>query len=750
MTSIPALALLATIAVFSTLSGRLLVGAFRIRWLMPFEPTRAAASAILGTATWIVAFDRLSAAGMAAPRILAVLALAQAGLLGAAVARGEARVLRPVGSATGWIGILASASVTGVLALLPLLRTSGFDILNDTYIYCAFSEWLQDHGFGIFAGHDPASPVSAVPALWQEWGFPLGASYALALAQAGTGALSVAVYPVVSAWGLVMAAGGIWVAARWALRLSTASAVGVAGAFAVLPHPGYWAHHTGFLSQTFGVPVLLLAIATAARVERARTRIASSVALLSVLAACLHAVYVPFLPLIGAAALAGALAGLRWTPSGPARVRCVALHASTTALFVALAGLNLGPLLRGLPLLAAINVGYSIPLSFSGFLSFAMGTRLFSPGLQIAAPWWPVQLVATGAAVLLAALGLAQLSRRRNASVLVVVAILGALAGYQALVARDPWSGHAGHTWNVFKAVQWAFPLTLLLQATGAARLAQRRRARAVLPLLAVVVFYLSIGHWAWGERLGRRMRSVILEEQPLRELSGVRRRLQSLPAGPLLLLGRPATVSEWLAPYTALLAYPRPIVGDWAGSASTLPATEATRQAYAAGLAGIGREDAVVLRAGVPPFIDARGADGLGGGVARLLDVSRPRVVHVAYARGTAAQGVAFLPVGPGRMLGRAGLVVFSPNSVEAALRIVARSESSTLSLGFQVVPGALDVRGLQDPLEQFPLSTVSGRSPLGADQPVALGQGLTTIVLSTPAGSTVRLSEVGVVLRR
>jgi hypothetical protein len=749
MTPILALALLGAIAIAATLSGRLLVGALRIHWLMPFEPTRAAASAILGTAIWVAVFDRLSSAGLPAPRILLVLSTLQAALLAAVLARGDARALRPIGSIVGWIGILSVAGVTGFLALLPLLRTSGFDLLNDSYIYCAFSEWLQDHGFGVKVGQELGSPVSAVPALWQEWGFPLGASYALALVQASTGAVSIQLYPTVSAWGLVLAACGTWVTTRWVLSLSTAGAFAVTGAFALLPHSGYWAHHTGFLSQTYAVPMLLLGITTAARVERARTRIGSSVVLLSVLTACLHSVYVVFLPLITAAALAGAWAGLRRVSSGPLRARCATVHASTAVLFVMLIGLNSRPLLHGLPILAAINVGYAVPLSFSGFLSFAMGTRLFSPGLQIAAPPAPVQFAATGAAVLLGVLGLTQIIRRRNMSLLAVVATLVGLVGYQALVPRDPWSGQPGHTWNIFKAVQWAFPVTLLLQAAGAARLTSRRIPRTFLALLAVGVIYLSLGHWAWAERLGQRMRSVILEHQPLRELSRLRGRLQSLPPGELVLLGQPASVSQWLAPYTTLLAYPRLVIGDWTGSASTLPATKATQQAYAAGLATIWRKDALVLRAGVPRFVDPEGAEDLGGGVARLLDVARPRVVHVVHGRGTAAESVAYLQIGPGPVLGRAGLVVFSPSEAAASLRVVARSESRTLSLGLQVVPGPLDVRGLQDPLEHVDGSTVSDLSPFGADLPVVLRQGLTTLVLSTPSGVEVRLSAVRIVLR-
>jgi hypothetical protein len=539
MTFTSALLLLGAIALVFTLSGRLLVGALRLRWLRLFEPTRAAASAILGTVACVVAFDRLSSVGMHAPRIVILLALGHAGLLAAVVARGELRALRPAGRALGWIGFMAALSLVSVLALLPLLRTNGYDILNDTYTYSAFSEWLQGHAFGIPELNHAAAPIPAIPVQWQQWGFPLGASYVLALVEACTGILSLVLYPVVSAWGMLLALGGIWLVTRWVLRLSPAWAVAGACAFALLPHPGYWAHHHGFLSQTYAVPALLLVIAAMARAERGRRGCLSAVVLLAVPAAYLSAVYIPFLPLMGAATLASVAASLPRARAGPSLARWLSLHASTGAIFFLLAGLDLGPVLRGLPILATVSVGRPIPLSPFEFLSFALGTGLLATDFRLLAPSPPFHLVATAAALMLATMGLAQVARRpRKAPFLAVLAILGALVGYYAFIARDPWSGHTGHTWSVFKAVQWVFPLTLLLQVAGAARLARWPGGRAAVAALAAAMLWSSATHWAWGEELGRRMRTVIMEEQPLRELPRVKRRLESLPPGTLLLLG--------------------------------------------------------------------------------------------------------------------------------------------------------------------------------------------------------------------
>jgi hypothetical protein len=157
-----------------------------------------------------------------------------------------------------------------------------------------------------------------------------------------------------------------------------------------------------------------------------------------------------------------------------------------------------------------------------------------------------------------------------------------------------------------------------------------------------------------------------------------------------------------------------------------------------------------VVLRVGVPPWIDGEGAEALGGGMARLVDVRRPRLVHLTYLRGAAPEVAgASLQLGPGDLRSRLSLVFFSPHEVEADLRMIGRADAGTLLLACQVVPGAMRVRALEAALTQAPTSTLSGPSPLAAQLRLKLGQGLTTVVLSSPSGGAAKLSDVAVVAR-
>ena len=101
-------------------------------------------------------------------------------------------MLRPRGRPRAWLALLAPVTATTVVALLPVLRTGGFAIGNDTYTYCAFSEWLQRHGFSEPCRLDPFSPVTGVPWLWQRLHYDLGIAHLLALVQAGRGGAGLA------------------------------------------------------------------------------------------------------------------------------------------------------------------------------------------------------------------------------------------------------------------------------------------------------------------------------------------------------------------------------------------------------------------------------------------------------------------------------------------------------------------------------------------------------------------------------
>ena len=504
----------------------------------------------------------------------------------------------------------------------------------------------------------------------------LGVAYFLALVQAATRAPSaLLVYPSVSAWGVVLCAMAVYVAARWTLRLGERWSGAAALAFAILPHPLYLGHHNGFLQQSYALPVVLFSAALLSRIAASRRPGTPAGAALGLLTAFLLTVYVPILPLAGAAA-GGALALATCRPRRPARVaawRPLAVSAVTLAFVTAAAGnSNLRGLGERFGRFVESKPGEHIRLSAVEMVQLAMGTRIFGPH-QVPLSIWlsPAWQALTPLLVLAALLGFVVMARRRRSWPLAsMVGLLVVAVAYYALVARDPWTGERGHTWNLLKLEQWGFPLVLLAQAS-AARLVSTRASRAVravgLPLCALGLAS-SVGlHAAWSVPVGSTMREVLLGPRPLDHLAELKERVRDLPEGTLVVLARPANRHRWLAAHLALLTYPRPVVGDWTDSA-TVTATGETDAAYADALARLGRPGVLPLLCAFRPF-ESGGFESIGYGLAVLDPSAGPLVLYVVNPAGLAGDTDALPSFEMG--IGRTKVILWSPRQTRAKLRL-------------------------------------------------------------------------------
>jgi hypothetical protein len=694
--------------------------------------TSAAASAIAGTAIWTLFFALLSKAGMGAPRI----ALAGSALhlvMALAVWRRRSwSVLHPRGPAAAWVAFAAITGAAAAIALLPLARREGFLIGNDTFTYCALADWLQGHGFGTPAETAPDAIIEAIPRQWQAWSVPLGASYVLALVGAAVRApTSLLVYPATSALGIVLSVCGIWVAGRWTLSLRGVSLAFGSLVYAVLPHASYWAHHNGFLSQTLAVPSLLLGLGAVARVGR--TREAGLAALIALPAAYLGVVYLPFLPLLAASGFVQVLLRARGGSREEWLLR-LWFVVRTLLLFAALVGFDLWSVGRGLTVLGRVTVGMNVPLVPRELLVFILGTRAYVGGNVFIDGWPTLPPFHAGVLLLLALLGTAVAGRRPAWPLLTALALLAGLVAFYSLFVADPWTGRRGHSWNVFKAVQWAFPLVVLLVATGADWLRRKVLSHWPVTFSAVVTLSVLPVHWTWGAFLGEAMTGLIGSEHPLAEVAGVKSSFRDLPGGELVLLGRPASNSPWLAAYTALFAYPRRVLGDWEDSASIAVDRQKAAEQYRSHLARLPDAGSIVLTAGFVPRAEPV-REPLGGGFSRLLILDRPLLVQlVDPTRG--------LEIGPRFGIGpeRTKLVFFSPTASVGALDIEYRlcTEGAPVPLVVQQTGPAVGGQAFRTAIHSASGYEVRLDGAGVSRLPIRLERGLNTVVLTASLGGS------------
>ncbi len=739
MTFAGPLLLVVALCLVSLVTGRLVVGALRADLLRRFDPTGAAASLVLGTAGLTLVAVWLSELGLPSPTIVKALPVVLVTLLAVCWRRGRLGTLRPRGSAGAWAVLLVPALAAAVFALLPVLRTNGYSIGNDTYTYCAYSEWLQHHGFGEVCPNDPTSPVTGIPWLYQQLHYDLGISHLLGLVQAGTGAPSALLaYPPTAAWAMVMLVSSLVFVARWVLRLPRAWAGMAALLFAVVPHPVYWGHHGGALQQTHALPVLLLGVALLARSVSPRWWRPPTAALLAIPIAFLIVVYLPLLPVLGAAALVALPQGVVRARRGACRRRGLVFVGTLGLLVVALAFRDLVGAVERYANFVTDAPGAHVPFGLLDFVLFGAGTRVATAGWAAIdiVPWTTVNRALTPAYLALALVGFGLAWRRGRTRGLVAVASLLLFAlGYYVLIARDPWTKEIGHTWSTFKLLQWMYPVAFLLGVLGLERLARRRR-RLVPALAWAALFGLVSVHWVWSAQLGRGMRDILPLDRPLEEIPALRQRIQDLPEGTLLVVGRPANRHRWLAATTALLAYPRPIVGNWSASASM---TQVSGALYASLLRDAHQPGIIPLIAGFVPF-QPEGVEDLGGGYALLLPSGSPQVVHVLNPTGLEKDEATGRPRFDVTER-RTKVIVYSPVEAAAEVLLTLRpydEGQGTRLLAF-TVEGGYNHRNIRRAAEGPPdsITLLEGRTSLRV--PVRLGRGLSTVVLLLNSGDGV-----------
>jgi hypothetical protein len=624
--------------------------------------------------------------------------------------------------------------LVGIVGLLPVLRYERFSTENDSLLYCSLAQWYQDHSFGESTDFRPDQPLAHYAAIYQGAGYPLSPAFLLAGAQAGARASSpILVYPAVSTWGLVLTVGSLLAFGRRALRWPQRWLLPVGLALAAVVQPLTWAHHMGFLAQTFATPLLLAALLQLAQTLSPRRWTAPEALLAGLITAGLASAYPPFLPILGG--------GWAWWFAG--RVRHRSADAGRLARWALLVFAVTGALVVAQRLhlpgafafLSGTLVGSHVDLSPWGFVQATLGAWFWTPyRLQPlaehtrAAHLWLVPLYAW-----LSLRGLRVVSREgRGGPLLGCLAVLAAAVAWYGLVARDPWTAERGHSWNLFKLTQWAHALLVLVLIHGLTSLRHHPWGRWLGPALLVVPVALLPVTWSLGGRLGTELETFVGSSRPLVTWEVLRKQLAAAAPARVLAADTPAISTTFLPTYLGLLAYPNRLSGDWSG-ALWIPPNSANGvddlwDALARGEPHAGGEAIIPVVTSLRGFVTDDVAL-LGGGIGH---VKEPTAAHVLAILQPSDE-----EPGPGECVWigreRTTLVAYSPRETTATLRLTARPGPAWTSRVQRVVATSQgeshEVR-----LTEYP----------DVDLPVLLGRGAGRVQIAFPddgAGDVRRL---------
>jgi hypothetical protein len=608
------LLVLLTLGCGTTLTGRAACALIGVRWLRRRSAENFFLAALAGTGLWMLAFGWGSHLGLRAfPATLTTVGVAGL-LVGLALLRGRGGWLLP--PRPRWrSALLGAACVLGTaLPLLPAYAGYCCNPFNDTFTYIGLGRWLKGHGFGEPCAVDPAHPLSIQVQSFQAYHLRMGVTFLLAL----TGELFprldlVQVFPAVSAWGLLLNLGGIFLMARWALRLPRLYAAGAAAFAALTFNPLYFSLHWGFQPQMFGTAALPALVALLSRcLSPCRWRPAEAT-LVGLLASSLATAYSDMLPFLALACLYCLASCLRRAWAGHKLGRLAGFLAVVLAAAAALGNIEWYRAPQAVWTLLGTVVPNYLPWSTGDFWMAALGMAAWAPAVVVKRHI----VVGTALATLCLVAGLWHLGRTRRAGVMAFsVLVFGALAGYFHFIARDPVMGSVGNYWSLWKVCKYGFPLVVTLIAAGLWRLLRRIPLHGLVPCaaLAACAYYHLPLHTEHARVGAESMRGIFGTDQPFAAWRRACRRLDQLGAAKVYLVHEPLLVfPRCLAAY---LVYPRPTLNGWANSW--------LQDAAAKDLVPEIGPDVLPLMWGRPPFEEPREA--LPGGLS-VLDPAGPVV---------------------------------------------------------------------------------------------------------------------------
>jgi hypothetical protein len=558
-------ALLGTIA---TLIGRALAAVLEVPLLRRATPEAFLVSAFLGTGLLMLAYGWGSYAGLAGSGCLVVVGLVLAALLAYMAARRRLglvlRLPRPRLCAL-FIALALAARV--VVYLLPIFRGSCYIPHNDAGCYITLGEWLQGNGFGVVPPEDPHQPANLEAARLQFLNHRMGPMFLLALVRAAVPfRVAAELYPAVMAWGLALNVAGVFVLARWGLRVPRwHAAAGTAALAVALDSLSYSGTHS-FFCQVYGTAALAFGLAVLARLRTPANWRPGNAALLGLIIAALFSMYSELSPVLGVAALAVAGCGLwrRWRR--PARLlRFAAVVLLSLAVFANVECLRA---VRGVVTMAGLSspVGYPLRWEMSDYGKFVLGfyPLFFLPPGQ---PGPPIYLLGTILAGLSCLLGLARACRRRAVPMLAALLVLGSLAVLYRFAAHDPWSGARGHSWYLFKLGKWSFPLVATFEVAGLSLVLRRlRRGNTLAWLFCAVAVCASLPmQMTYSQLIARTVTAQVGHDARLRSMGRLVRRIDRLAPSRLYYISEPN--GPWPRCFAPMLLCPRPFANGWKGS---------------------------------------------------------------------------------------------------------------------------------------------------------------------------------------
>ncbi|MFO0878716.1 MAG: hypothetical protein U0840_15350 [Gemmataceae bacterium] len=477
--SIRYMVLLVGVFLVTACVGRGILSVFRVRWLVRPRLENIVVWPFIGFAWWMLFAGWLAYLGFTARAALIPLGIsAIAWSLGAVVgakplfASWKSVAGRRVWGGCGLVGGIVALGLVGQIISYSECTWPSWH--SDARTYALLADYLQENRFSLSSSKeiDHRLPSAFWVYFYQHHGLRMGSTWILASLQGLTRWDVTALFVPLNGIGLALNFLGIYLLARWTLRLPLWPSLGITLLASLPVSPLITSIQCGFQPQMFGTAYLAFIAALLGRLQSPRLWKVSNAIPLSMGILALLSAYNEMTPLAGILSLGalGLMALRAWTCG---YWRQLVPFAGTTFLALVLLGnVEWYRFYKALGLQINAVVGWPIPWSPTQYLLFLYGLYpwnaqgWFSPSLLM------MLLVV---AIPLSAVELFYCFKQRRWIVPMLVAVFLALMCV-FLHKEDPFTHTQGHRWNLFKLAKWAFPVVVALPLAGSYRLVRNWR----------------------------------------------------------------------------------------------------------------------------------------------------------------------------------------------------------------------------------------------------------------------------------
>jgi hypothetical protein len=376
------------------------------------------------------------------------------------------------------------------LSLITLFLYDSFTPYNDTIGYISISDYLYQHGFlKKYIVKSGFQPLDSLILLLQPYRARMGANFFMAAVQSIFQVQkSIAIFPVVQAWGMILVLSSITIASRWIFHLQWKYTWITLALIILTFNPIYYSIHYGFFNQIYGCALFVGVLAAFSRLVRnSNHQNAKSLVILNaVLIACLILFYPEIFPFAVLAMAFGIL--LPFFRQKQNKKQWLLRLLSLGLIFLAISNISFVGTIYYILSQFGGTFGWHIDLSLQGFINTALGVMPTKPSSSLAN-------VLAAFLLLFFIIAIYRLSKKnvlKHSTWLSAVIIFAITFIYFDFFVKNPWlPGVTGQSWNMFKVVSWVYPILILGVGYGISRL--KNKALIIAPLLIMVCIYVSL-----------------------------------------------------------------------------------------------------------------------------------------------------------------------------------------------------------------------------------------------------------------